>query len=128
MRSVLTTFLAASFALLVAIAAPSARAGDVQLIMVEEHGCMWCARWNAEIGDTYPKTPEGRTAPLRRIDIRDERPEDLTFARPVTFTPTFVLVEDGVEVARIEGYPGEDFFWGLLEMQLKEHTGYEGAS
>ena len=28
------------------------------------------------------------------------------------------------EVARIEGYPGEDFFWGLLEMMLKAKTGY----
>jgi hypothetical protein len=30
------------------------------------------------------------------------------------FTPTFVLVEDGTEAGRIEGYPGEDFFWPLL--------------
>ena len=34
--------------------------------------------------------------------------------RRVSFTPTFILVQDGVEVGRIEGYPGEDFFWGLL--------------
>ena len=25
-----------------------------ELVMVEEHGCPWCARWNAEIGPVYP--------------------------------------------------------------------------
>jgi hypothetical protein len=45
-------------------------------------------------------------------------------ARPISFTPTFVLVEDGRELARIEGYPGEDFFWGLLGMLLEEHTDF----
>ncbi|MGB7432817.1 MAG: hypothetical protein WA921_10170 [Ahrensia sp.] len=90
----------------------------VTLIMVEEKGCMWCARWNAEIADIYPKTPEGAAAPLRRLDIREKRPDDITFQRPLTFTPTFVLVVEGKEVSRIEGYPGEDFFWGLLGQML----------
>lgn len=109
-------------------AAPARAAEAVELVMVEEHGCMWCARWDAEISAIYPKTEAGRTAPLRRIDIRERRPDDITFARPLTFTPTFVLVRDGVEVSRIEGYPGEDFFWGLLEMHMRTHLGPEGAS
>ncbi len=84
------------------------------LLMAEEKGCMWCARWNSEIAHIYPKTPEGQTAPLRRFDVHQDDPEDVTFQRPVRFTPTFVLVKDGMETGRIEGYPGEDFFWGLL--------------
>lgn len=95
-----------------------AAAAETRLIMVEEEGCMWCARWNEEISSIYPKTPEGKAAPLERIDIRAPRPEELTFARPLFFTPTFVLVVDGVEASRIEGYPGEDFFWGLLTQML----------
>lgn len=91
---------------------------DTVLVMVEEHGCVWCARWNDEISHIYPKTEEGKAAPLRRIDIHAERPENITFARRLNFTPTFVLVVDGTEVSRIEGYPGEDFFWGLLEKML----------
>jgi len=35
------------------------------------------------------------------------------------FTPTFVLMQDGVEIGRIEGYPGEDFFWGLLNQMIE---------
>lgn len=79
---------------------------------------MWCARWNEEISEIYPKTDEGKAAPLRRIDIRDRVPEDLSFARALHFTPTFVLMLDGQEVSRIEGYPGEDFFWGLLARMI----------
>jgi len=84
------------------------------LILVEEQGCLWCMRWNEEIAPIYPKTEEGARAPLRRIDLHDPQPSDLTFKLPVRFTPTFILVDDGKEVGRIEGYPGEDFFWGLL--------------
>tara|TARA_R110002094_G_scaffold89971_19_gene92694 strand:+ start:4980 stop:5348 length:369 start_codon:yes stop_codon:yes gene_type:complete len=95
-------------------------AADTALVMVEEKGCVWCARWNEEISHIYPKTEEGAAAPLRRIDIRAPRPDDLSFARKLTFTPTFVLMVDGKETSRIEGYPGEDFFWGLLGQMLSQ--------
>ncbi|MDO6730633.1 hypothetical protein Q4577_11435 [Marinovum sp. 2_MG-2023] len=100
---------------------------DMSLIMVEEPGCIWCARWNADIAPIYPKTPEGRAAPLMRIDIRDNPPETIEFARSFQFTPTFVLVVDGQESARIEGYPGEDFFWGLLGRMIRDATTTETA-
>ncbi len=87
---------------------------ETRLIMVEEAGCVWCARWNEQIGPIYPKTPEGRTAPLRRIDIHATQTDDLNFTSSLNFTPTFILMVDGLEVSRLEGYPGEDFFWGLL--------------
>jgi hypothetical protein len=96
---------------------PAVQAQTV-LVMVEEQGCIWCARWNEEISSIYPKTDEGKAAPLQRIDIHAPRPEDITFTRRLGFTPTFVLVVDGQEVSRIEGYPGEDFFWGLLGQML----------
>ncbi|MEW2914746.1 hypothetical protein [Leisingera sp. JC11] len=87
---------------------------EMTLLMAEEDGCMWCARWDEEISETYPKTPEGKIAPLRRVDIRHSAPADIALERPLLFSPTFVLLENGQEVGRIEGYPGEDFFWGLL--------------
>ncbi len=31
-----------------------------------------------------------------------------------------LLIDDGKEVGRVEGYAGEDFFWGLLEMMIKD--------
>ena len=112
------------FCLAAAIAAATllslpARA-ETRLVMGEEAGCIWCAQWNEDIAPIYPKTPEGQAAPLMRIDIHDDLPEGLSFASALRFTPTFVLMQDGQEIARIEGYPGEEFFWGLLQVMLNE--------
>lgn len=92
-----------------------------ELVMVEEPGCPWCARWNAEIGPIYPKTAEGQRVPLRRMDISNRDPEEFELAGRVVFTPTFLLVDDGREIARIEGYPGEELFWWRLSALLKDH-------
>lgn len=92
---------------------------EVELVMVEEPGCIYCARWNAEVGDAYALTPEGRAAPLRRVEL-DAIPDDLTLTALILLTPTFILVDDdGQELARLVGYPGEDFFWGLLGQMLQ---------
>ena len=100
-----------------AIAGP-AMAAELQLLMFEQPGCIYCARWNAEIAPEYPKTAEGQAAPLRRMQLRDPLPADITLVSPPVFTPTFVLIQGGAELARIEGYPGEDFFWPLLGQML----------
>ena len=107
-------------ALLVAacLLAPASALADVMLVMAEEDGCYWCAKWNEEVGGEYPITAEGRAAPLRRIDIHGDPPDGMTFTDRLVFTPTFVLMQDGQEVSRLEGYPGEDFFWPLLQQML----------
>lgn len=115
MYRILTILFSALVALLVGLAPANA---DVRLMMAEEPGCIWCARWDAQIAPIYPKTGEGEAAPLRRVNILEPIPADITLNRPITFTPTFVLLVDGAETQRIEGYPGEDFFWGLLALML----------
>ncbi|MCB2117216.1 MAG: hypothetical protein KDE00_13190 [Rhodobacteraceae bacterium] len=92
----------------------------LRLLMVEQPGCAYCARWNAEIAPIYPKTPEGQAAPLERVQLRGPYPADLVLGPPPVFTPTFILVQDGKEAGRIEGYPGEDFFWGLLGQMIEK--------
>ena len=98
---------------------PVTATAEPVLLMVEEDGCYWCAKWNEEIAHIYPKTVEGRTAPLQRYDLYRDTP-DVVFDKRVQFTPTFILVKDGREVGRIEGYPGEDFFWGLLTKMFEQ--------
>ncbi|MCR9255738.1 MAG: thioredoxin family protein [Alphaproteobacteria bacterium] len=90
--------------------------------MVEQLFCEWCEAWDEEIGVVYDKTDEGKRAPLVKIDIKDPVPPGMRFVSEPRFTPTFILVRDGTEVGRIEGYPGEDFFYGLLQ-QLLNRTG-----
>ena len=102
---------------------PALSAPAAELVLFEAADCVWCAAWDAEIGEIYPKTAEAQVAPLRRVDIHDERPVDLAEIRGIIYTPTFVLTEGGVEVGRITGYSGEEFFWGLLGIELKKLYG-----
>jgi hypothetical protein len=111
---------------LLGAAAGAVRAAEpeVTLVMVEQPGCHYCRAWHAEIGPAYPKTAAGDFAPLRTEQMR-AIPDDLDLDRRVLFTPTFVVVDaSGTELGRIEGYPGQDFFWPLLEQLLADTAGF----
>ncbi len=89
-----------------------------ELLMLEQPGCPWCKRFDEEIAPAYAKTAEGCRAPLRRVDITGPWPADLAALRPERLTPTFVLMNDGLEIVRLRGYPGDEFFWSLLDDML----------
>lgn len=105
--------------LIVAWAVPSTVVSAAEFYMFRRAGCPWCAAWDREIGPAYDKTEIGRRAPLRMVDIYGEQPPVALKGR-IIYTPTFVLVENGREVGRIEGYPGNQFFWGLLNGLLHQ--------
>lgn len=86
--------------------------GGLRLVMVDDIGCVWCRKWDAEVAPIYQESPAGRVAPLER---RPKRHGDLAPYEPLTYTPTFVLVRDGAEIGRIVGYAGADFFWAEFE-------------
>jgi hypothetical protein len=100
-----------AYALLLTI--PSA-AQSAELVMFWRAGCHWCEAWDREIGPIYPKTDIGRRLQLRRVNV-DQDDSGIALSSPIRYTPSFVLVENQREIGRINGYPGDAFFWGLLE-------------
>jgi len=96
------------------LATAAIKADAAELIYVFEPGCPYCRLWDREIAPVYPKTAEAGRAKLQPIDRHDPALAGLKLASPIRYTPTFVLMENGAELGRIEGYPGEDFFWGRL--------------
>lgn len=104
-----------------AFTSPSAESAE--LVMFEAPLCEWCEAWDDEVGVVYHKTSEGRRAPLRRVALHGPRPADLSLIMGMRYSPTFVLVNEGREVGRIVGYPGEDHFWGLLQVLLDDMPG-----
>lgn len=90
-------------------------AGGVRLIMVEQDGCRYCIEWDREIAPKYPKSAEGRFAPLQRAKRGDAA---LKKFNPVIYTPTFLVVRNGEEVGRVTGYAGKMFFYEELDEQL----------
>lgn len=109
-------------AVAVGLTLPTTASRAAELVMFERAGCAWCARFNAEIAPIYGKTGEGRAAPLRRVDLNSPLPADLAGIDPGAFTPTFVVVQEGREIGRIRGYPGDAFFFGLLD-RILSNTG-----
>ncbi len=104
----------------IAMLAVGGAAHAAELVVMQQPGCAWCAHFEAEIAPAYPNSEEGRRAPLRRVDITGQWPADLAAVTPEHFTPTFVLVDKGIEVARLRGYPGDQFFWFLIDVMLKK--------
>ncbi len=91
--------------------AASVATHSAELLVLEQPGCVWCARFDAEIAPAWPNTAEGRRAPLRRVDITEAWPDDLAHVQKERFTPTFIVMDDGREIGRLRGYPGDEFFW-----------------
>ncbi len=91
-----------------------------RLLMVVQRGCVYCAAWRREVGPGYPASAEGRIAPLVEVDINGPWPDGLAIGRAPFATPTFILLDRGHEIARIEGYPGAEGFRTDLRTALAD--------
>lgn len=89
-----------------------------ELVMFELGTCIYCAVWNDAVGSSYASTSAGARAPLRRVDLREPRPDDLQDVNGVRMTPTFVLMHDGAEIGRIHGYIDAETFWRQMQTLL----------
>lgn len=107
----------------IAVAMVPAGATAAELLVLEKAGCPFCIRFEQEVGRIYDRTDEGKRAPLKRLDNEKPYPDAYRFVVPDRITPTFVLVEGGREIARLRGYPGEDFFYAALGTMLAKLPG-----
>lgn len=101
-------------------------AQGVRLLMVVRAGCIYCERWQAEVGPGYATSVEGRAAPLAEVDIGGPWPDGIALASRPYITPTFILLRDGQEQARIEGYPGVTHFAPALR-EIMQASGINGG-
>ena len=93
---------------------------SAELIMIEQDGCHYCMVFDKEILPEYSASSSGQLALLRRVNLANPWPADLSNIKPDRLTPTFVLVHENQEFGRLRGYPGEENFWELLlEMLAK---------
>lgn len=91
--------------LALACAAPAwAATPRLLLAMIGARGCPSCAAWETQVGPRYATSRAGRAAPLLRIDIDGPWPDGLAIGARPRVTPTFLLLDRGVEVGRITGY------------------------
>lgn len=69
--------------LALALAAPAlATEPGHRLLMVEQPGCPYCRLFDRDLAPIYPLSPEGRAAPLVRVQLRGPYPQGVTLASP----------------------------------------------
>ncbi|WP_207102117.1 SoxS protein [Paracoccus shandongensis] len=103
-----------------ALTALPAGAEPLRLLMVEKEGCVYCAAWDRSIGPGYAASEQGQAAPLVRVDIHGPWPDGLALARRPFVTPTFILLDGGSEVGRLEGHMSPAQFWPALDTLLDQ--------
>ncbi len=89
-----------------------------ELIAFEAPGCNYCPILRRDVLPSYAATRAGKTAPIRFIDVNDAAADRLQLSSPVTTVPTLVLMKDGVEIGRINGYFGRENTHHMLNTLL----------
>jgi thiol-disulfide isomerase/thioredoxin len=74
----------------------------LDLVMFSASWCLPCQRFKAEVLPYYYRTSLGRLVPITVFYGTDNI--GFSLSGPVSSLPTFVLVENGHEVARFYGY------------------------
>jgi hypothetical protein len=95
-------------------------ADGAELLMFEQKGCPFCARFEREIAPGYPMSAAGALAPLRHVNIADSRTGDIAGLDPAVFVPTFVLVDGDREIGRLVGYPGSRYFYSEIQALIDQ--------
>jgi len=113
-------YLAKTTLVLLMLACPITSISAAELLVIEQPDCPFCERFNEEIGHAYANTDEGKLAPLVRLQLYENWPEEYSKIAKAKFTPTFILVHEGIEIDRLHGYQGDEFFWFLLGDMLEK--------
>lgn len=107
------------FAVVAVLGVASAGAQAMDLIMFESPSCGTCKVFKREVLPIYAASPAGKVFPLWVVEMGGKAPFRLN--EPVTFTPTFVWVDNGVEVGRFSGYFGKEKFFSIVNKAANAH-------
>ena len=125
LRYALGAFLAVTAGLGIAgLGILSSPARAMELVAFEAPNCGACKVFKREVLPVYAGSPAGKVFPLWVVDMGSKIPFRL--AEPVTFTPTFVWVDNGVEVGRFSGYRNKEQFFSIVN-QAASSQGRKGG-
>jgi thioredoxin-related protein len=104
-----------------------------ELLMFSVNWCSYCVAFHEQVVPTYNDTEYAETLPLTIIDAEDI-PEWFTVAyekgdiEKIKGTPTFIIwnEETQVEVDRIVGYNGKEWFYERIDYWIEHYEEYYG--
>ncbi len=88
----------------------AAIAGD-KIVMFDSKSCGACKQFKREMAPVYRRSRLGKAVPLRIVDSNGRAMKRYRKrVHPISYTPTFVLMRNGREIARSVGYGGRKSF------------------
>ncbi|MBL8883837.1 MAG: thioredoxin fold domain-containing protein [Hyphomicrobium sp.] len=100
------------------VEAPIPANGNMELVVMEAPGCVYCTLFRRDVLPAYTASPRGKDLPIRFVDINDEAASAIGIDYPVDIVPTFVVLKNNKEVGRIPGYTGPEFFFHTINYLL----------
>ncbi|MGP9804638.1 SoxS protein [Paracoccus sp. NSM] len=91
----------------------------LRLMAVTSRDCPASAAWLAETAPDLARQGAG-LMPLLLVDLDGPYPDGLLLDGQPRITPTFILLRQGAELGRFEGYDGKDHFHATLKALLKQ--------
>jgi hypothetical protein len=82
-----------------------------ELIMITSQHCPYCMAWERDVGRIYHKSPYADSLPLTRLEFGSALPEDIKISSDLRGTPTFLILENRIEIDRLVGYSDAEMFW-----------------
>lgn len=91
---------------------------DVELIVIEAPGCIYCTVFRRDVLPAYQASARASAAPLRFLNYSDEAAVRLTLKQPVTIVPTILFLKGHKEVDRIPGTVAPEVLFRTLDQVL----------
>jgi thioredoxin-like negative regulator of GroEL len=128
MRRLLAAAAAASALLLVSPPSDAKRDAIEQatpaaeVIVFEMAGCHHCVAFRDNLGARYLASTLQRAAPMRFVDIDKSDPASYPLATELRMLPTIVLIKNGREIDRLEGYPVPEIMFAMVKDALASQS------
>lgn len=82
-----------------------------EVIVLEAPNCTYCNVFRQLVLPRYLRSKRAGDLPIRFVDVNDPAADQLKLSSSVTMVPTVVMMREGQEVDRINGYMGPEAFF-----------------
>lgn len=89
-----------------------------EVVVFEIGGCRYCTAFRDNLGARYLASTTNAVAPLRYVDVGKLDASAFQLRSEITTVPTIVLLQDGKEVDRVEGYPVSEALFGMVKSRV----------
>ena len=89
-----------------------------EVIVFEIGGCTHCTAFRDNLGARYLASTTNRAAPMRFVDVGRLDPHAFQLRADINTVPTIVVMQDGREVDRVEGYPLPELLFGMVKARV----------